>query len=411
MSGSRSEATLPNAATRCITQGDRVLIIVRDHLLFVWESLNRLVEVDTAVPQEQAKPSPGSEPSSQPPCIKVDAGGEECVPPLFFGADQNTFFCVQVQADRLSASQQPERVLTIYEFQRCPLDNKYKASRSFCHGLGVGGSKSVWAEIREVDACGTFQVLVLQTKPVVDQAHQVRYILFNTLTTSFSVVTYQSLYVIPEPTIKSSALWEGQLVHPWFRHPGEEHPLPTLVALDPGATTHTSSLIDPTLSYVAQGGIPGVTRDSKIWPKSYRRDVVRDGAVDEESTGLPVYGSVRGFQHALSFQTVRPCTYPGAHHPSCPAHNLECILSATSRTVSPLERCGGQSDNLGSPRGLTAVRVYADEEFLVVVTNGDTYTVFCVDPDGEVAEAVENREQMETQGDSKSLSDWAPSRA
>lgn len=385
-SGSRSEVTLPSTVTGCTTQDHSVLVIVRGGHLFIWESLSRLVEIDTTPLPEQAL---------QPAHRFEDAGQHG--PPLFFHPTDRTTFFVSFICRQLKP---PVWLLSVHEFKLCNRD--YHLSRSFSYdikphllpGCELPDINALYVDdIRKVDTRGAFELLRIKLE-IDGELYRVQCITFNALTTSFSVEVYE----IPSRWLKitprwvglpdQSCLWEGQLLLPGRPHSGL---FPTLVVLDQykdlpsliRATVHPADLDANTHI----GGSLGETVGEEGSPGMARREIFRQRGIKANPTA-PDYHSLSGLWYVLSLH-ANACTYTGGHMPSCHSSHLESPAAADTPTHYPLNHADSARPVGRFPGQCTITNTYADDDFLVVVTNGDTYTVFSVENPWDTREMAE----------------------
>lgn len=362
MSSARSEITLPDTATSCATQDNIALVTNRSGHIFVWEFPSRLHEIGAS------------------PVLPHPVRHHDPPPIMFHPADRRTFFVTCLRGC-------PPTLLYVFEYR--PHGKGYALSRQFSHDLtqhiplsyraSRDASPVMFLDIRDADARGTFQLL----KTCFTTASglcQVQHVMFNALTTQFSVQLYEMPFLCPEAMTGLSCSWEGQL-HMAY---ADDSPHPALVVVEQSKTAHSlggAPLVRlGTDSNIDTGGdmkeVMGRLQDT---PNTACRDVVWLGDVKKNSSTAQ---SIHGFGYALSFQG-KPCTCPGAHQPYCASRLVDRVLPSDSYAHYPLNRADKAKQFHAYPDRCTASTIYADESFLIVITDWDTYTVFCVDQDEE----------------------------
>lgn len=359
----------------------------------MWESLSRLIEIDTTRPPEQ-----GLRPKRM---LAENVGHHN--PPLFFHPTDRTTFFVSCLCG------QPPITLRVYEFKL--RNREYRSSRSFSYDLKphLLSRREVSSrtrlldrhDIRKADARGTFELLRIELTIDVNYGRpcHVQCITFNALTTLFSMEVYQSPSCWSADLPERSCIWAGQLVHPWLGSSGF-NPSPALVVLNQCKSFRSlveASLYPPDQEFnrvmddILEGAAGGKSSSGLV-----TCEVVRQRDIKKANPTAPDCHSVYGFQYVLSLRG-NSCTCTENHKPSCQSSHLNKMPSMDTPTHYPLNHAACISQS-GDYRDIcTATTVFADDDFLVVVTNWDTYTVFSVDMAVMTVEALEVGKQNEAQ--------------
>lgn len=350
MSSARSEITLPDTATGCATRHDMALVTVRSGHVYAWEFPSRLHEV------------------SPSPVLPHPVRPHEPPPLVFHPTEPRTFFVACLRGC-------PPTLLCLSEYR--PHGKGYALSRHLTHDLAQyippshqtfrDASPVSFLDVQDADARGTVQLLKTCFTAAGGGPCVVQHVMFNALTTQFSVQLYELPFSCSDAMTRLSCSWEGQLHIPY----ADDSPHSALVVLEQSKALGSLGgalpvRLDEDGDRTASRDMMQVIGRLQETPDTACRDVVWLGHVEEKG-------------YALSFRG-KPCTYPGAHQPCCASRLADEVLPADSSVEYPLNRADEVQQSHAYPDRCMASGIYADESFLIVITNWDMYTVFSIDP-------------------------------
>lgn len=364
------------------------MLITTPSQLFVWKPSSRLVEIDAGT---------------------IFRGN---YPPLIFHpTDQETFFLVDYPLSRT--------VISVHELRL--IDGKYQPCRTLTYDiLQHTSARDIHQydsnlKIRQADARGTFQLLELNYTGSGTQG-RLEYVMFNTLTASFSVQVYETptrylstayMHEI-QGQAEGSCVWEGQLILCCStgknRYSSSGALDPVLIGLDQRKTASFSNQDLASEYRLAQvGDWHSILAAALGSEGDTLRDIVRYQDIQKQCPTSPNYHEAFGLQYVCSLPE-RACTYIGSHQASCWAYqpaspsSSSVPLPAASSEGSATHYPGiNHNHHLRDIDGFQGTRmvvaIYADDNFVVVFTP-HLYTVFCVDADGKLAESMMSRVDM-----------------
>lgn len=357
------------------------MVTVSGKLLF-WSFGGDLVDIDMAVPQDEGD----YRGPARPECIPrapLTAYERQNLRIMFHPGDEDVFFMATFD-DRVL---EPDvfLLLWVYEFRnnRCCRIFTYSVPPERRHWIVFGA--------HEVDAHGTYQLLEQENRA--DDGVHVSYVTFSTISKSFGAQRFQ-VPVNADQDI--SFVWNDHLV--LGQASSEEsrvRPCP-LVALGRPPDPHGLEA-GPDIVFENQTHERAMENmmTSAVSPELASRDAL-SAAMKASEQGNPKYDIVRaqdvspstsfigagiGLRYMLSF-IGGYCNWEGLHVNGCPRSSG---LQSSDGYLYPLNFA---EDSLTASWGGTAKGILGDDNFLVVINSRGYYTVFAVDEDGKMAEAM-----------------------
>lgn len=367
---------------RCFTKHRSVVIVTNSGKLLFWSFGGDLVDIDMTTPQDEGDYRGPAEPECIPRA-PLSAYERQNLRIMFHPGDEDVFFMATFD-DRVL---EPDvfLLLWVYEFRnkRCCRIFTYSVPPERRHWIVFGA--------HEVDAHGTYQLLEQEYRTE-DGVH-VNCVTFNTISKSFGNLRFQVPLSADQdmPFVWNDHLVLGQA------SPVESRVRPCpLVALgrspDPHGLGEGSDIVFESGTYeVAMEDM----MKSVMSPKYFSRDTLR-AAMKASEHGDPKYDIVRaqdvspstsfigasiGLRYMLSF-IGGYCNWEGLHVNGCPRSSG---LQSSDGHLYPLNFA---EDTFTNTWGGTAKAILGDDNFLVVINSRDYYTVFAVDEDGKMAEAM-----------------------
>lgn len=363
----------------CVSQNGTVLVVTRDRQLFIWDSLSRLVEIDTTVPDYHAELLPSS--VEQPPRMMSRHLSPGDDPPLFFHpSDPGTFFVVAVWPG-------VPGLLIVYQFKL--VDRQYVLSQffsfdienfAFADSAQSREDASYSLEVRKADAHGTFRLLKVDLSATRGR-DRFKFLLFNVFTLGFSVVEYNSPHSGFQHEYSESmalCLWAGQLILSYDTLVSDRSAM-MMIALNPTKAPSPRASDHGFWSTMRHKLFMASEQEQEADPT--RRDIISHHIKTIDNAIWPNYHSVYGVQYASSL-CLKHCTHSGDHEPPCRRYRSDSCASADPQALTHVKQ--GWDEPWSGLFGPTEmVKIYSDDDYLVAVTSERNYTVFAVDPDGK----------------------------
>lgn len=333
---------------------------------------------------------------------------------VFHPRDEEVFFMATFD-DRNPELDEP-LLLWVYEFR------KKQCCQIFTYSIPSERRLRIFFVSQKVDAHGTYQLLEHEI-PTDDGTH-FSGVTFNTMSKSFGASRFQ----VPLDTDRDiSLVWNDQLI---LRHFDTEssrmRPCPLLAVGRIPDHRGIQSIPDAEFeSRTLERAVESIVM-SVVSPKNLDTSVLSSQllqtAIEVSKQAEPKYDVVRPpdisplmpdlgatairLRYVLSLPGGQ-CNCKGLHGQGCPQWSG---LPSSERELHLINHFACHS--LSDRQGAKVVAIFGDDDFLVVVTNRDYYTVFAVDEDGKIAEAMRDvapdtaegmpRESPETQGPSVS---------
>lgn len=391
--------TLQNPPYRCFTKYRSIVIVTQSGELLLWSFGHGLTKIDMTMPQGESDNRGTAEPEQthRAPLSAFEIQNSRV---MFHPRDEEVFFMATFD-DR---SLKPEESLLLWVYE---VRNK-QCCRAFTYSVPPEKRHYIIFDAQKIDAHGTYQLLT-QDNPNDDGIH-ISCVTFNTMSKSFGISRFQA----PRDTDRGiSLVWNNQLI---LRHydPLESRLRPSSLlaigqlpehrgsrlapdvtdkgrALESAVESLVMSVLSPKVLDTNVISIQqlqmAIAASKRARPKD---DVVRAPDISPFMPGLSA--AVVGLRYVLSLFGDR-CNWKGPHVRACP----QCPDPTTSeRPLFPINECFRSS--LAERQGGRVVAILGDDEFLVVVTNQDYYTVFAVDEDGKIAEAMRDESTRSTEG-------------
>lgn len=374
--------TFQNPPYRCFTRYRSVVVVTQSSELLLWSFGHGLANIDLAVPQDEAQYRGPGKPEDIPraPFSSYDIRNSRI---MFHPKEENVFFMAT-----LDKSFKPDEALLlwVHEFRN------RRCCRVFTYAVGPERREWIFFRAREIDANGTYQLLEYEIPT--DDGFQFSFVTFNTMSGSFGYLEFQAPTTVDRDI---SLIWndhlilrQGNLADPGMRQC-------PLVALG-----------QPPNPYGLEEDSDGVYESQ--WPRtvmeSMLTSVMLPKSVDSFALRMAVGGPNLG---RVMFDVMRtrdispssPClgadfglryilSIWGSHCNGKGPHVRDCLGSSGPHSsdgqLYPINYHGRDSEPID--RGGTAVAVLGDDGFLVVVNSQGYYTVFAVDEDGKIAEAM-----------------------
>lgn len=365
--------TLQTLPSKCFTSNHSVVIVSQSGELLLWSFRHGLEDVDTSIPQDEDKASrsPRRKNILKRPLTTFDL---KYLTVMFHPRDKNVFFLATYD----------DRDLNPNEIWVCEFRNK-RCCQIFTYSLPARSTLSALFHAQMIDAHGTYRLLEHGTRT--DEGVQLRGVTFNTISKSFGGFRFQA----PLNTdCETCLIWNDQLVlryDSWLPH---TRPWPLLVV---GPSPSSGSLeaagdaapgdqsYEVAMECMMKSATSLETVDSNLHPsqrlrtmiealgkRKQRHDIIRAPRVPDS---MPDLCTAVGLRYMLLYYGGQ-CNWEGDHDRDCPGE---------FGLPMPL-------DNSWATAG--------DDDFLVIV-NEEYYTVFAVDEDGEIAEAVRDSTTLRAQ--------------
>lgn len=417
--------TLPAVLDRCITQGQSVLIITVQGDLLLWTFLRGVAQIETSTMPQNHEAYCGPSKSRMIPSPPLTRQQVRQSTFMFHPQDTQVFFMttfgetdpgwilVSEFRDRLCS-----RVFT-YSFTS-PMEMITRKSSTWDKLKDYDGilepSRNPDLMAKKADAHGTYMLLKFRGR--IDGTYRLIYVMFNTLTTSFSGRNFEPPLGYDHRSGEPALVWNGQLCLHASRHrpshPEASYPSPLLVLQSlktgtspkeerpgtqwekdqPEKVTHREDKQDE----LELRGIQEETLTSTMMQQSetYRtpavpkKDIVRYQDIARAYPLATDFHSKSGLLYMCSFYGGE-CSSDGPHVTDC----TRCPpVPPSGETVAPRIQLARFPINYFSQGGGEAWQyvqpeaIFGDDDFLIVVTAGDLYTVFAVDPDRKMAKAL-----------------------
>lgn len=357
--------TLQNLPSKCFTRHYTVVIVSQSGELLLWSFGRGVANIDTAVPQHEDYRGL----ARQRYLLRRPLSNFELhnLAVLFHPTDQDVFFLATFDDRRLHPGD-----LWVCEFR-----NK-RCCRIFTYTVPPERHLSVIFRARMIDSHGTYQLLEHEAPN--ENGVQLSGVTFNTISKSFRASIFQA----PDDSESEKCLiWNDQLV---LRYADPEasniRRCPLLVIgppPSPGSPKAVSDAVpgDQSLkrameSMMTFGASLGIFENNVVTSNQLRtmipaleqgkpkHDIIRSPGISDSIPGLC---SAVGLRYVLLFFGGQ-CNWGGEHIRDCPGAS-------------------------GLPSPFTgAEAILGDDDFLVIVTDRNYYTVYAVDEDGRIGEAM-----------------------
>lgn len=262
---------------------------------------------------------------------------------------------------------------------------------------------------KRADAHGTYHLLEFRERL---EGTQLIYFMFCAFSTSFSARIFEPPpgydFRLGEPAF----IWNGQLYLNASRHsvPYSQilHPSPLLVLQSVEAgTSHRRkrpstqwkederqlSAVQEEMLTSALMPHPGPCRflyGHAEKPPTPKKDIVRYQDISRAYPHATDFHSESGLLYMFSLHEG-DCTAAGPHNKGCtwylPAASPERTAAAGTGSLRNPVNCFAHGDDEGW-EGAEAEAIFGDDDFLIVVSTQDSYTVFAVDADRKMAKAL-----------------------
>ncbi|ROV95785.1 hypothetical protein VPNG_08777 [Cytospora leucostoma] len=352
---------LPASLEKCVTQGRSVIITTKQGDLLLWTFLSGMVQMDTNTMPRNPEAYRGP-PQGQTVPIRPLTTREVRRSSNFFHPEDSKVSFLATQNDE---------ELRVYEFRNmlCSRIFTYNAEHIFeIPPYGAWVTSAVAAE--KVDAHGTYALLSFHGK--VDGVLRIIYVVYNTLATSFSTLSFAPC---PERGVPNT-LWNGQLYLHAGDHPHESRlcVLQSVEAAVPLKCKRRSAksveeVLD-TAVYFKKAQDELRTMQDEILTgasKNQRHDRTING--DAGQTPIPrdivrYQDLSREYPHATDFHDDWGLLYTCSFFKGADRRQLH-----------------------GTSFSFSYDQLFADDDFLIVVSHYGVYTVFAVDADGKLSKA------------------------
>lgn len=376
--------TMQNPPYRCFTRYRSVVVATQSGQLLLWSFGHGLANIDLAVPQDEFQYRGPAKPEDIPraPFSSYDIRNSRI---MFHPREENVFF-VATFDERVF---QPDEALLlwVHEFRN------RRCCRVFTYPVAPERREWIYFTAREIDANGTYQLLGHETPT--DDGFQLSCVTFNTISGSFGALTFQAPITVDRDICfiwnEHLMLRQSDLTDPWVL------PCPLVALGQPPNPLGLEAGWDVVYERQKPEKAMKSMMPSVVWPKPVdsnalgtsvevpeRRkpmfDVIRTPDISPSTSCI---GANVGLRYMLSTFGSQ-CNWEGLHVRDCPRSPG---LQSSNGQLHPINYFAQDS----SPRdfGGTAAAVLGDDGFLVVVVNSeDYYTVFAVDEDGKIAEAM-----------------------
>ncbi|PSR82896.1 hypothetical protein BD289DRAFT_483603 [Coniella lustricola] len=378
--GVSSQVNLPSTVSACSTRADCVLIETKagQHQLYVWESLSRLLEIDTTIPSCNVKQF-GLQVSNM-----LDRDRDKCpeLPVILHPLDPSRFFLI-LCCYRFEGS------LVVYEFRRTTI--RYELSQILSMDRPPGYECEMPSHFGRVDSRGTYELCRFKKRRVDFEDYErndlpigtfdgFQSVVFNTLTSTFSVQDYimPSHPAACSVTAKAdefiACIWEGQSLLTYYdlQRRYSDSWFALLFATDQKLTFSSSSR-----------GWKEMSR-TRFWEKMHGllAGVNHRDLVSSSNTSLVNRIPYRSYEEY------------GFHWVNCFPTEVLLVPDVLRSPFSVVQSGGHEGPLSGVNMDATAPqveRIWADEDFVVALTCNDTYTIFRTDHDGKWAETIAAR--------------------
>ncbi|KAJ0124880.1 hypothetical protein J7T55_006223 [Diaporthe amygdali] len=361
--------TLQNAPYKCFTRYRSVVIVTKSGDLLLWSFGHGLTDIDTAMPQNEGSYGGPAKPDQIPraPLSTFEIHDSKV---MFHPRDEDVFYLATFEERNIS----PDDFLLLWVYE-------FKSTR--CHRIFICRVPRVefcWAALR-ADAHGTYHLLNQQVKT--DSGGQLSCITFNTLSNSFGHLLFQTPF---DTDLDVSFVWNNHLI---FRHFAtvfsDTRPCP-LVANEAlrGATENmiTSATCAGTVRSPFSPAKPLQAAFDTLEQGTPKNDIARIQDIAQRYPLISDLGAATNLSYTLSFYGGQ-CNWEGLHVRDCPRSSDPPPLEQHLYPINYFDHNALQQNDSGK-----SMVVFCDDDFLVVVTNPDLYTVFAVDEDGKIAEAM-----------------------
>ncbi|MDV3182282.1 MAG: hypothetical protein Q8869_00160 [Candidatus Phytoplasma australasiaticum] len=346
------------------------MIVSQSGELLLWSFRRGLEHVDTTMPQDENEDrrSPRRKHILNRPLSTSDLNSFTV---MFHPKDKNVFFLATYD----------DRDLNPAEIRVCEFRNK-RCCQIFTFGLPTQSPRPVGLLAEMTDAHGTYQLLL--QGPQIDKGVQLSGVTFNTISKSFRTFGFQ----IPLNTDYGACfIWNDQMALTYELEVPPIRPWPLLVvgsspssgSLEAAASTAAGDHpVEVAMECMVKSATSQETVDSNavrskrlqtmieaLEQRKERHDIIRAPGTPDS---LPDLYTVTGLRYLLLFFGGL-CNWEGDHVRGCPR------VSGLLNSLEPLWTIVG------------------DDGFLVIV-NQTHYTVFAVDEDGKVAEAIRDRNTL-----------------
>lgn len=342
--------------------------------LYLWEYPRQLREVDVTIRPDEPEFFPPPLPPGQ---ILISSLHLRNNPVFFHPTDHRTFYVASYWAQPWNETRM---MLFVHEFR--PVDGVPKVVRCFGRDVAacmpsdltdLGGPHVM---VQRVDAKGTFQLLTFSTKAPPNDVSRTHHVTFNPLTASFGVELYENPWDDVGFAVRPF-LWEKQMLFPVHTRL-----ISSNSTIGFGALNHLDGLDSPDTPRSVGGD--GLRRavEMSLASSNANRDVTK--CADLSGSDLHDHHHLYGIEFACRLPG-ESCTFPGPHIASCEiGHPLKSVLLGYVPNHS-LSRRWPVSAHLNSePR---VKEIFVDYDLVIVVTE-ESYTVFYVDVEGNIADAI-----------------------
>lgn len=374
--------TLQNAPYRCFTRYRSVFVVTQSGELLLWSFGHGLANVDMAMPQDEGQYRGPAKPeyTPRPPLSAYEIHNSRV---MFHPRDGDVFFLATFNERVL----EPDvfLLLWVYEFKN------NRCCRIFTYSVPPERRHWIIFDAHKVDAHGTYQLLEQENHT--NDGVQVSGVTFDTISKSFGALRFQAPINAQRDI---SLVWNDHLVL-GQASPEKSRVRPSpLVALGRPANPHG---LGAGSDIVFESQPPQRAMESvmtSVSPEFVDKNATLT-AIEASEQGSPKYDVIRapdvspstscigagiGLRYMLSFFGGH-CNWEGFHPSCCPRSSG---LQSSDGHLYPINYFA--QDDLSGEWGGHALKIFGDDDFLVVVNSKNYYTVFAVDEDGKIAAAI-----------------------